>query len=292
MEFPVFQYVVIPSFPVTGLQWAQRSSIFFTPSLQVFIRNNKIPLTLPFRLSCPSSQSISVWKVLQSLDHLGDLPLSPVYPCLSCSGKPCTDLSTTDVSHQGWTERRNQLFWTAGKPLPNAGQCITGFLCRSELLAHPLPLPSLQSCFLNRWLQASSWGCSTPGAGLCSSLCWTFWVSAASFLQLVEVLYISCINKLFLHRHHFCVNTRCAFHPFFWSVLMQEMVRCREWQLINTYCYKKSIIYYFLSCLLRQYLTDSRVWDTVVLKAIKNTQNYRHYILRKSKFWTKTEARK
>lgn len=66
MEFPVFQYVVIPSFPVTGLQWAQRSSIFFTPSLQVFIRNNKIPLTLPFRLNCPSSLSRSLYEKFSS----------------------------------------------------------------------------------------------------------------------------------------------------------------------------------------------------------------------------------
>lgn len=70
----------------------------------------------------------------------------------------------------------------------------------------PLPLPSLQSCSLDSWPQGSSWGCSTPGAGLCSSFCWTSWVSASLFLQLVKVLYISCINKLFLHRYHFIVS--------------------------------------------------------------------------------------
>ena len=60
MEFPAFQCVPTASRPVTGHHWEEPGSIFFTPSHQVFIHIDKIPLSLLFsRLSCPSSLSLS-----------------------------------------------------------------------------------------------------------------------------------------------------------------------------------------------------------------------------------------
>lgn len=229
----MFQYVITASFPVTGLQWAQCSSIFFTLSLQVFIHKDKIPLTLLVRLSSPSSLSLSLKGSPVPWSSLWPLTVSSMsMPVLQCEVLHQSEHYRCFSPGLNREEKSSVLnCWQACpccRPVDHWISLRQEWIASSYSIPCPLPLPSLQSCFLYSWLQASSWDCSTPGAGLCSSFCWTSWVSAASFLQLVKVLYIFSINKLFLHRYPFIVNARCVFHPFFWHVHMQEMVRCGE----------------------------------------------------------------
>jgi len=42
-EFLVYQFVPIASCPVAGHHWEEAGSVFFTPSLQVFINIDKTP---------------------------------------------------------------------------------------------------------------------------------------------------------------------------------------------------------------------------------------------------------
>ena len=59
-EAAVFQFVSTASGPVTEHHWKEPCSVLFSPSLQVFIYIDEIPLSLLFfRLNSPSSLSLS-----------------------------------------------------------------------------------------------------------------------------------------------------------------------------------------------------------------------------------------
>lgn len=103
--------------------------------LTVLIRS---PLS-PTRLSSASSQLLLVWQMLQFLADLNaPLPgLSPVCPCLPCTGEPRTGHSTLGVASAvlsggaGWTPS------TFGSTLPNAAQdTVSCLCCKGTLLAH------------------------------------------------------------------------------------------------------------------------------------------------------------
>jgi len=62
-ERPLFQFVLIASGPVTEHHRKEPGSIFFAPSLQVFIDFSKLPLSLLFSsLNSPSSFSFSPYE--------------------------------------------------------------------------------------------------------------------------------------------------------------------------------------------------------------------------------------
>lgn len=83
----------------TGHLQKETCSVFFVPSLQVFVYINKIPLSLLlFRQCSPSSESLLMGEKLQSFHHLCSLLLDffQLCPCSSCSEEPRTGHSPLD----------------------------------------------------------------------------------------------------------------------------------------------------------------------------------------------------
>lgn len=102
---------------------------------------------------------------------------------MSDTGKPRSGLSSPDVPHQGWVERKYQLPRPAGNALNNAAHnnvgCL-GFKDTCSPWCPPGPMgPSLQSSFPASQPTActDARSCSSLGAGLATSLCWTSWHS-------------------------------------------------------------------------------------------------------------------
>jgi len=80
MQFPVFQFVPIVSCPVTRNPSEVSSFVFFTPSHQIFVHTEKIPLE-PSLLQAEQpqlSQPPLVWLKLQILNHLQSPPLDSI----------------------------------------------------------------------------------------------------------------------------------------------------------------------------------------------------------------------
>jgi len=71
-EPSVFQFVPIASGPVTAHRGKEPGSVFFAPSLQVFVQIKKIPPepSLPQAEQSQLSQPLLTEEMLQSLNHL------------------------------------------------------------------------------------------------------------------------------------------------------------------------------------------------------------------------------
>lgn len=140
----------------------------------------------------------------------------------------------------------------------------------------------------SKWL-GTSWclGSSLPRYG-------TLHFPLLKFLSFCHSISLACwghrikINKLF------CTFLLCKCKMCGSSALLTciHVGNGTLWSVVvdNTHCYNNSIINYFLSWLIRQYLRDNWAWDTVVLETMQNTQNYRQHMLQMAKIWTKTEA--
>lgn len=108
-------------------------------------------------------------------------------PSLGFTGKPKAGHNNPQVwPYWYWAEGKDQLPWPAGSGPPNAAQdalCVTA----SQSAGYPSG-PSglfLQNCCPAGETSAytSAWGWSLPGAGFCSSLCWTCWCSCWSIFS-------------------------------------------------------------------------------------------------------------
>lgn len=116
MELPVFQFVSVVSGALTGHHWKELLPILFTPSLQLFIYTDKIPMSLFFfgqsQLSWPS---LLRW-MLQSLNHFCCTVLDPLQELpVSCVLESSTlDKALQMWLQQCWVETEDHLPWPAG----------------------------------------------------------------------------------------------------------------------------------------------------------------------------------
>ena len=172
----------IDSCLASGHHWEESVSLFFIPSDQGFLHIDKITLNL---LSCrPSSYSCLMKAAPSPLSSLRPFTeLSPVSPHLSFTGEPSTWSSIQVWPDQWWAEGKNHLPQPAGNPFlmsfrgswPSLWHgCIPGSQSAS-CLQRPPPGPLLQTCLPAGHLPVctDSEGYSSPGTGLCTSLCWT-----------------------------------------------------------------------------------------------------------------------
>ena len=178
------QFLPIASGPVTGHHWKEPGSILFAPSLEIFIYIGKIPLCLLFSRLKQSqlSQSFLMWELLQSFHHLGG-PSQDSPQCVQASlvlGSPALDTVIQVWPHQCWREGKDHLPWSGGSSLFNAAQDFAFF---AGACSTSCP-PRSPGCFFTSHFPAGqppacagAWGCSPPGAGLCTSPCWTAWRS-------------------------------------------------------------------------------------------------------------------
>jgi len=125
MEFHVFLFVPTASPPVTGHHWEEPGSVFFSPSHQVSIYTEKIPLEHSL-----FSDFSPIWQMLQVLNHRSSL---------SCSREPRTGHRSPDVPHQGRAGDKDHLPWPTGNTLFNAAQesCWPFFAAHRQHVAHP-----------------------------------------------------------------------------------------------------------------------------------------------------------
>lgn len=92
------------------------------------------------------------------------------------------------VSHQGQGEGKGPLPQSAGDTMSSLAWEVVGFLC-CEGLSLALGEPGIHhppGLFLQSFFSAGpgAWGYSSPGAGLCTSLCRTSQVPVSPFLGL------------------------------------------------------------------------------------------------------------
>lgn len=105
MALPVFQFVPIAPYPVAGHQWKESGPILLTPTIDIFVRIDKIP-SQSFLLQGKQtqlSQPVLIREMLQTPDCLCSPLLYPlqVVSCLSCTGEPRTGCSTPGKSSRG-----------------------------------------------------------------------------------------------------------------------------------------------------------------------------------------------
>ena len=106
MEPPLFRFVPVSSFPVTGRHWEEPGSVFLTPPIRYICTRIKSTLSFP----SPG------WTLpaLSASPHVSDAP-SPfiIFMALcwthstksvSCTEKDSTRPNPPAVSHQGWVE--------------------------------------------------------------------------------------------------------------------------------------------------------------------------------------------
>ena len=120
---------------------------------------------------------------LSSLWPLAGLTLE--WPWHSRPREPRTWPSTPDVPLHSWSEGKHHVPWPAGTTLPNTAQEPVGLCCKDTLLARvhleSTRTPTAFSTKLvSSWsalIYTGGWGYYSPGAQLCTSLCWTSWGS-------------------------------------------------------------------------------------------------------------------
>ena len=195
-EPPAFQFVPTASGPVTGHHRKEASSLLFAHSLQVFTHVEEISvcdgcaqplpsLSLLFsRLNWPRSQP---FLTEESFSHLcSPLLDSPQYVhVFLVLGSPVLDTALQVRPHQCWIKGQDHLPRPAGNTPSNAAQDATSLSFSQGHIAGLVSTcspratlaPFLQSCCPDGWLPVCNGAqdFSSPGAGLCTSLCWTLW---------------------------------------------------------------------------------------------------------------------
>lgn len=127
MECPLFPFVSIASHPVTGHQGRGPGLHLLYCPHQVFIHMESVSLNLPqdeqpqlcqplIYVSCSKSFVIS----------LAFARLTPVAPCLSCSGQPRIGSNTPGVSHQLSIKGKDHCLQSAGNASSNAASDAAG----------------------------------------------------------------------------------------------------------------------------------------------------------------------
>lgn len=107
-ESPMFQYVSIASFPLTGHHWKEPNTLLFAPSLWVFADIGKIPLSLLFPGWTVPALSLSKDVPVSYLSLKHSAAVFPIYPCLSHTEEPLPDRVLQVWPHLPWEEQNEE----------------------------------------------------------------------------------------------------------------------------------------------------------------------------------------
>lgn len=110
------------------------------------------------------------------------------------SESPGLDTALQLWPHQWWIKGKDHLLQLGDNALVNAAQEDVGLFCHKGILLAQMfkwcplwtPRPFLSSYFPAGWPLACTdvWGCSSKGAVLCTSPCWTLMFLSANFSSL------------------------------------------------------------------------------------------------------------